>query len=191
MVVLSDTPIPPYVPHVNVMVVKANVFSKGLNIGTITISFTVSAEIKKPSSNIDTHSYLFLADVLQQDDSGLPAAASWGHSGPDWEMDPEVVNDPRYANTLTGDLLAVPSISVVMDWDDLWAGGGQGIYIAGEADPRAASFERITADGTRTFQENGSIQIQGQSHQGQEEEDQRQKALQDKVQDQRQKALQD
>jgi hypothetical protein len=142
------------------------IYTSPVPVATTTFIRAIAYRDGYQPSNIDTHSYLFLADVLQQDGSGLPATANWGHGGPDWDMDPEVVNDPRYANTLTDDLLAVPSISVVMDWDDLWAGGGQGIYIAGESDPRAASFERITADGTRTFQENGSIQIQGQSSTG-------------------------
>ncbi|MBN1675629.1 MAG: CotH kinase family protein, partial [Kiritimatiellae bacterium] len=49
-------------------------------------------------TNVDTHTYLFLADVLQQS-----------------KMQPDVVNDPRYAGTIVNDLQVVPSLCIAGD----------------------------------------------------------------------------
>ena len=49
------------------------------------------------STNVDTQTYLNLDNVIAQNGVGLPAYAPWGLSTsnptPDWDMDPNVVND--------------------------------------------------------------------------------------------------
>ncbi|NQU75977.1 MAG: lamin tail domain-containing protein, partial [Planctomycetes bacterium] len=119
-------------------------------------------------SNIDTQTYIFLDHVLLQDGSGLPAYSNWGDSGPDWEMDPEVIDDELFTDDdglsfdVADALLAAPTLSLVMDWND-WFGGG-GIYISGEGDERICSAELISPDSSEEgFQVNCTVQIVGGS----------------------------
>ncbi|MCA9196247.1 MAG: CotH kinase family protein [Planctomycetales bacterium] len=108
-------------------------------------------------SNVDTHTYLVVEDVLQQDGAGLPPLTQT-----DYEMDPDVVQDPRYAS-LTDDLQALPSVSFVGDVEDLF--GEQGIIQnptrLGREWERPVSVEWIQADGALEFQEDAGLRIQG------------------------------
>ncbi len=122
-------------------------------------------------TNIDTQTYLFPDDVLRQsesygtDGSGLPDFTAWGHSGKngDWEVDPDIVQHPVAENRWTADdLRAVPTLSLVLPWEDMFV-AGSGIYLSGTGSPRAVSIEQILGDGTTGFQIDGSVQIQGGS----------------------------
>ena len=136
---------------------------------------TVRAAAFKPgydSTNIDTQTYLFLDNVLQQsgtygiDGSGLPNSSQWGHSGADWEVDPEIVNHSDPDNRLsTDDLKSIPTLSLVLPWEDMFR-SGSGIYISGSGSPRAVSVEQILPDGSTGFQVDASVQIQGGSSTG-------------------------
>lgn len=130
-------------------------------ITTTTILRAAAYKTGLTPSNVDTQTYIFLDDVLDQDGSGLPAHAAWGWQGPDWAMDPEVVNDPAYAATLRGDLLDVPTVSLVMPWETWFGGGGEGIYISGENVERPGSIELFNAPGSGEFQINGALEIVG------------------------------
>jgi hypothetical protein len=111
-------------------------------------------------SDVDTQTYLFLNDVIHQTGAGLPPTATWGQAGPDWAMDPDIVNSPTYSGQIIDALKAIPTMSISMNWADMFGSGGQGIYIAGSGVPKATSTEYFTADGQQ-FQINDSIQIQG------------------------------
>lgn len=108
------------------------------------------------SSAVATHTYIFLADVIRQ-----PAApAGWPQdwdgisqdavSG-DYEMDPEVVEDPAYTTDLLAGLRDIPTLSIVADPEDLF-GADAGIYVhslqRGDDWERAVSLELIEPDGT-------------------------------------------
>jgi len=136
----------------------------------ITGTTTLRAAAFKPgyvAANIDTQTYLFLNDVVEQDGAGFPG--NWGHNGADYEMDPFVVNAAPFfdggnqAFDVQDALSAIPSLSLVMDQDNWFAGGGQGIYIQGENSPRPVSAELIYPDGTEGFQINSSVEIVGGS----------------------------
>ena len=112
-----------------------------------------------------TRSYLFLSDVLNQKGTAFPK--SWGTKDgkpipADYEMDPEVVSDPSYKDLIGKGLLSIPTVSVVMDLDDLF--GSRGIYIhpeeSGNQWERPASFEFFGAD-RKSFQIDCGIRIQG------------------------------
>lgn len=75
-----------------------------------------------------THTYLFANDILTQPPHppGLPP--TWGAHGDDYEgyapgspvsadyeMDPEIVNNPRYHETLRDGLTSIPTLSLVMN----------------------------------------------------------------------------
>jgi hypothetical protein len=128
------------------------------------------------STNVVTHTYLFLDDVIGQatnpqtkaqvTPAGCPT--SWGSVTGDYQMDPDVVGqngtdlfDGLYADTIRDDLMAVPTISLVMDLDDWF--GKKGIYINESQDgtERVASFEYIDPNANESMQVNCAIAMQG------------------------------
>jgi hypothetical protein len=109
-------------------------------------------------TNVDTQTYIFLDDVIHQSGAGLPPTAAWGYAGPDWAVDQDVVNNPLYAGTIKDDLKAVPTVSLVMPWNDWFAGGGVGIYPTEAEIDRAVSMEYFTGDGSQAFQIDGGIE---------------------------------
>ncbi|MEZ5303648.1 MAG: FN3 associated domain-containing protein [Verrucomicrobiales bacterium] len=118
-------------------------------------------------TNIDTQTYIFPADVLLQSGAGLPPHLNWGQGGnPDWAMDPAVVNSANPAiQCRAGDLQAIPTISLVMDWEDMF-GGTRGIYppasgVPGDGVDRACSVEMIEPDGSGAFQIDAAVRIVG------------------------------
>ena len=145
--------------------------------GPITIDRTtaVRAAAFKPGlvpTDIDTQTYLFLDDVINQTyqatlDAGLPP--TWGQFTPDYGMDEGVV--AQYAATIKDDLKAVPTLSVVLPVADMF--GSNGIYsnstARGDAWERATSVELIdptNSAGDTEFQVNAGIQIQGGAFRG-------------------------
>ena len=144
----------------------------GLTISSTTTLRAAAFKSGFEPTDVDTQTYLFLDDVLQQsetfgkDGSGLPDFTAWGHSGKngDWEVDPDIVHHADPENRLTtDDLRAVPTLSLVLPWEDMFVWRDQGIYISGTGSPRAVSVEQILGDGTTGFQIDGSVQIQGGS----------------------------
>ena len=96
-------------------------------------------------SHVASHSYLFPAQTLAQAAPDRPAA-TWGHDGPDWAMDPDVTGHrDAESRAVARDLLAVPALVVALPFDALWGEGG--IYIAGEGDARDASVELLNPAG--------------------------------------------
>ena len=77
-------------------------------------------------SFVKTQTYLYLDEVLQQDGEDI-TSAPWGDFGPDWEIDPEIVNHADEVNRITSDdFLSIPTVSLTTDWDLFF--GEQGIY---------------------------------------------------------------
>ena len=111
-------------------------------------------------SNVDTHTYIFLDDVIEQPKypPGFPTGG-WGHAGPDYQMDPVVVGD--YSSTIKDDMKSIPTLSLVMDIDDWF--GNKGIYINESQDgtERVVSMEYIDPDTGDDFQINCAISMQG------------------------------
>ena len=115
-------------------------------------------------SNIDTQTYLFLADVIQQPASPTGLPTSWGYFNgspfpADYEMDPNVVN--AYAAEIIGDLKSLPVMSVVTSTGDMF--GPSGIYSNTMTDGLEVpgSLEYFEADGGKDFQINAAIRIYG------------------------------
>ncbi len=124
-------------------------------------------------SNVDTHTYIFLDDVVRQTaqatiQAGFPA--SWTSTTPDYGMDARVIGftgadsfGGKYNLTIKDDLQAVPTMSIVMNMSDLF--GARGIYSypesRGLAWERPASVEWIDPTGEEGWQVNAGIRIQG------------------------------
>jgi len=123
----------------------------------------------KPSP-VATRTYLFLSDVVKQTGSivqlgsGWPAAGSVSGQSIDYGMDPEIVNDPRYADLVDDALLAIPSISLVTDLANLFD-SATGIYVhasgAGRTWERPVSVELLNPDGMEGFQIDAGLRIRG------------------------------
>lgn len=163
--------------------------------GPVTISQTtplraIAVKSGYLSTNVDTQTYLFLNDIVRQTaqsalDAGYPSVwmADNGNFTADYGFDPDVIGtfdvngNPLggdlfggiYADRLKDNLLAIPTISIVLDPDDMFGqdvGEVEGIYI----DPRqnrnpeperATSIEWIMPDGSTGFQVDAGIQMQG------------------------------
>jgi hypothetical protein len=124
-------------------------------------------------SEVATHTYLFLDDVVAQTHATTIATGfpqTWNGQPADYGLDPRVVGPPgqdsfggKYRNSLKADLRSVPSMSIVMNVDDLF--GPEGIYSnplgRGAAWERAASLELICPDDRESFHVNAGIRIQG------------------------------
>ena len=82
----------------------------------------------------------------------------------DLNMDNEVVNDPVYANQVTGSLLGIPSISIITDLKNLFD-PVKGIYVNATGHglewERECSTELIFPDGTEGFNVNAGLRIRG------------------------------
>ena len=131
--------------------------------GTTCLRAKVFKEGWLPSETL-TCSYIFLDDVIEQPiyPEGFPN--QWKGSSVDYEMDPDIVYDPRYQDNIKDALTSIPTVSIVMNQDDMF--GEDGIYSnarsSGPAWERPASVEMIYPDGTQDgLQVNCGIQILG------------------------------
>lgn len=126
-------------------------------------------------SNVDTQSYIFLEDVIRQDPladpDGIDYPTRWqANVTADFEMDPEIVaqwddNNPENQDFgIREALTSIPTMSIVMDHDDLWD-SRQGLYPdatrRGERFRRPASVEYFDPNTGDQFQVNAGIQMHG------------------------------
>jgi hypothetical protein len=112
-----------------------------------------------------THTYLFISQVLQQSANPLGYPTTWQASYPaDYGMDPGVCFDPNYGTTISNDLRAIPTVSIVTDFNFLW-NSSTGICVdatqSGDFWQRPTSLEMFEGDGTTDFQVNCGVQMQG------------------------------
>lgn len=123
------------------------------------------------STNVDTHTYIFLSDVIVQGNSPAGYPSTWkgdngnGTEKADYEMDAEITQSAQYGGLMEDALRSIPTISLVTDKDHLFD-PGSGIYQnpqqSGSAWERPVSFEIIHPDGEREgTQVNAGIRIQG------------------------------
>jgi hypothetical protein len=116
------------------------------------------------SSNIVTCTYIFLDDAIKQPryPEGFPR--DWGRNVVDYQMDPDVVNDPAYAPTIKEDLKTIPSIAIAIDNDDFFS-AERGIYANAENRgidwERHASIEWIDPVKDIDFQVNAGLRTHG------------------------------
>ncbi len=127
------------------------------------------------SSGTSTQSYVFLQDVLAQPSNPPGFPQSWGAQltdapdyarvaqvPADYELDPNVVNDPRYRNTLKDGLQSLPTLSLVMapsSLTDLYSHSGDN----GPAWEQPVSLEFIYPGSSHSqeFQINAGLKLQG------------------------------
>ncbi|MCX7046737.1 MAG: lamin tail domain-containing protein, partial [Candidatus Sumerlaeota bacterium] len=122
------------------------------------------------SSRMETHTYIFVADVVTQSPTGQRPGPDWPNPGTvntqiiDYGMDPDVVNNAQYSSLMDDALLAIPALSLVTDQRNLFT-TATGIYVNASQDGRAwerpASLELINPDGQPGFQINFGLRIRG------------------------------
>jgi hypothetical protein len=124
-------------------------------------------------SDVDTHTYLFLRDVTQQNFQsvlGLGFPTNWGAAAADYGLDPDVVGrnetdhyGGKYTSSLSNDLRSVPSVCLALPVDEMF--GANGIYTRsdqeGDAWERPVSFELLYPDGRKSVKANAGARIQG------------------------------
>ncbi|MHC4113084.1 MAG: FN3 associated domain-containing protein, partial [Planctomycetota bacterium] len=133
-----------------------------LEIDETTVLRAVAVKPGWLDSKVETHTYIFLDDVIHQPNLPGDFPANWGHTGSgDYGMDPEVVS--VHGVEIKNDLRDIPTLSLAMDVNDWFKSGGQGIYIEGELSERAVSAELIFPDGTEGFQIDCAVMIVGGS----------------------------
>lgn len=130
-------------------------YTEPIEIESTTLLRAAAFKPQRLPSDIQTHSYIFLDDVVRQpaDPPGFPYGA-------DYAMDPRVVNDPRYSDQIDEALLSIPSISLVTDMQNLDI--YQNPTERGVEWERPVSVEFIDpANGSRNFHINAGARIQG------------------------------
>jgi hypothetical protein len=137
--------------------------------GTTTIRAAAYRTGYQASDSV-THTYLFPADIVNQSPTGQapwsewPAPRTGGGQVYDYGMDPDITGHPTYGPQVTNALRALPSISIVMDLNDLFK-PSTGIYANPSGDERVwerpASAELIQPDGSQGFQINCGIRLRG------------------------------
>jgi len=115
-------------------------------------------------TDVDTQTYIFIDEVIDQGEI-VPSGSYvfWTTS-----MDPEVTGDIAYEEIVDDALLAIPTMSVVMDWEDLF--GTSGIHRGNNLEEldyeKVCSLELIYPEasefmGFDGFQTDCGIRIQG------------------------------
>jgi hypothetical protein len=137
-------------------------YTAPIPLGTTTC---VRAAAFKPgwsASPVGTRTFVFLADVVRQPSQPPGFPETWGAALADYEMDPAVV-DSLAPEQLAQALQAVPTMSIVMDAEDLF--GAAGMYTnwnrSGDAWERPCSVELIWPEGGAGFQVDCGIRIYG------------------------------
>ena len=147
-------------------------YTAPLNINRTTTLRAMAARVGLRSTNVDTQTYLFVDDIVTQTRQSIIAAgfpSSWGGRGSaDYGLDPDVIgpNDRFggvYAESIRDDLKSLPTLSIVMNRNDVF--GSNGIYsniqARGVGSERATSVELIYPDGRKGFQINAGIRPHG------------------------------
>ena len=140
-------------------------YTEPISISATTIVRAMAVMDGLLSTNVDTHSYLFLGSVLAQpeDPAGFPGR--WGPVSADYEFDRSVGSDAD----LRAALLDYPSVSLVMPMDSWFdrssQGGVGGIYANSTAKgidwEKAVSAEFLNFEGSKNAQVDCGIRVCG------------------------------
>lgn len=131
-------------------------------------------------SSVISHTYFFTDSILKQNNHPEGYPAEWGAfetipgiAPADYEMDPEICNDPAYKASLVTAFQDLPSVSIVTDPGNLFSHSTDpetgGIYIytcstgkgIGEGWERPASVEYFDPKASEWFQVNCALQLHG------------------------------
>ncbi|MEJ6635639.1 MAG: CotH kinase family protein [Akkermansiaceae bacterium] len=150
---------------------NGTLYTVPISIGTTTTLRAIATKTNQIPTNIDTNTYIFTADVVNQptNPSGWPSGSVNGQVM-DYHMDPGSAVSSSTAGVISA-LESIPSFSIVTDQDNL-TNSSTGIYAnpgnRGRAWERPASVELIFPPGyvnpdglTEGFQENFGVRVRG------------------------------
>ncbi len=141
---------------------EGEIYTTPIPIDAFTVIRAIAYSDEYRPLGVTTQTYIFLDDVLTQDGAGMPT--NWGPAATNYQVDPDVVNDPRYRDTIKDDLRSIPTLSLVLDPEDLWS-SATGIYAntgaSGVAWERPVSAELIDGDGGTLFQVEAGLRMHG------------------------------
>jgi hypothetical protein len=147
-------------------ITHGNIYSSPLNINNTIIVRAVAVKPGWLDSAVETHTYIFLNNVIYQTSNPPGFPGSWGGTTADYEMDPEIVN--ANLGTITDDLKSIPTMSLVTHVDDMFGPGG--IYSnpggTGFTWEKPGSIELIYPSGLEGFQANCGVRIYGGAFRG-------------------------
>ncbi len=148
-------------------------YEEPIHIDTTTCLRAIAVRRGWKTTNVDTQTYIFTADVLYQT-RPTDYPVYWWYDGTqpmpgDYEMDPEIYTAPEYSELIDDALLSIPTVSLVTDMNYLFNPSTDsdigGIYMnprqRGDEWERPASIEFFDANGTEQFQIDCGIRIHG------------------------------
>jgi hypothetical protein len=162
------------VPDVSGGVTNGNGYSGPLTIDHTTVLRAAAFADNLLPSSVGSQTYFFVEDIVHQpnDPAGYPTGNVWTPSPgvvqtgsySYYQMDPTIVNDPQYSNSVRAGLLSIPSMSIVIPIPDLFD-PNTGIYTHPQNRSvgweRACSMELVFPDGSSGAQLDCGLQIQG------------------------------
>ena len=145
---------------------NSTVYTGPITISSSTCLRALAASPGLYPSDADTHTYIFLNDVITQSAAPGGFPESWSDTTADYAMDPLIVTNVLYSARMQDALTSIPSISIVTEMENLFD-GTTGIYSHPLEDgvewERPTSFEWIKPDGQKGFQVNAGLRIYGGS----------------------------
>ncbi|MBI1840988.1 MAG: lamin tail domain-containing protein [Verrucomicrobia bacterium] len=119
------------------------------------------------SSDVDTHSYIFPAQVVAQSAKSATSAgypATWAGGTADYAMDPRITTNAANASLMVASLRSLRSVLLTTSISNFFD-SAKGIYSNPESHSldweRPASMEMIDTNGVTEFQANCGVRIQG------------------------------
>ena len=144
------------------------IYTGPITIDKTTVLRAIATKTGFQPTDVDTQSYFFISDILQQPataPAGWPAAGSLNGQVLDYGMDPDIVNSATWGPQLAAALTDIPTMSIVTDTGHLFS-ATTGIYVNADQDSivweRPTSLELIDPQGEEEgFQINAGIRIRG------------------------------
>jgi hypothetical protein len=145
------------------------VYGGHITIGGTTVIRAAAFKPNYQDPNVITKTYIFISDVIRQSPNGQAPGPGWPTGSVNGQvinygMDPDIVNDPRWASLIEDALLDIPSISLVTDLANLFD-RNTGIYVHAGNDginwERRTSVELLNPDGSSGFGLDAGLRIRG------------------------------
>ncbi|WP_193211209.1 chitobiase/beta-hexosaminidase C-terminal domain-containing protein [Luteolibacter marinus] len=117
----------------------------------------------------ETRTFLHLPDIIGQPASipGWPepsiSVANGLYRDHDYEMDPEIVDDPDYHDDLIDGMTSIPTLSLVVNQSDMWSSSGTGGFYRKDDLEKPASVEFINPEDP-SLNVQADCSIKGHSH---------------------------
>lgn len=147
--------------------VNGTLYTGPISIDRTTVLRAVATKPGFTPSNVDTHTYVFLSQVLNQSTKtatnlGFPKA--WAGTPADYAMDPRITTNAANSGQMIASLRSLPSVFFSTSISNLFD-SSKGIYANPSAHgldwEKAASMEYVNTNGNSEFQINCGIRIQG------------------------------